>query len=167
MKKQVGGGGRLRKRAIRAPGVLCEAYDYPRPVPFSRGMRIEIPGAVLLFISGTASVNEKGETIHEGDLDAQTRRTFHNIKALLESEGASWHDVARTTIYLRSMDDYDRFNRVRAKFLAGEKVNPLPASTCVEARLCRDDLLVEIEAIAVRPAPYRGDRRRRRERAHE
>jgi enamine deaminase RidA (YjgF/YER057c/UK114 family) len=114
-------------------------------------MRVELEGAVLLFISGTASVNEKGESVLVGDVRAQTRRTFDNIAALLESEGADWHDVVRTTCYLSDFRHYDAFNEVRNAFYSAEGLDPLPASTCIEARTCRPELLVEIEAIAVIP----------------
>jgi len=85
------------KKAISAPEALNEAYHYPRPSSFSRGIRVELNDIVILFISGTASVNERGESVHIGDFRAQTRRTFYNITALLASEGASWKDVVRTT----------------------------------------------------------------------
>ena len=142
---------RIKKRPIQNKRVLCEAYDYPAKVSFSRGMRVELEGAVLLFISGTASVNEKGESVLVGDVRAQTRRTFDNIAALLESEGADWHDVVRTTCYLSDFRHYDAFNEVRNAFYSAEGLDPLPASTCIEARTCRPELLVEIEAIAVIP----------------
>lgn len=142
---------RVVKSAIRNAEVLCEAYDYPRKVSFSRGMRVELDGCTMLFISGTASVNERGESIHPGDVAAQTRRAFTNIAALLACEGADWHDIVRTTCYLADFRHYELFNGVRNAFYEEQQLNPLPASTCVEARLCRPELLVEIEAIAVIP----------------
>jgi len=143
---------RIKKTAIRNGTVLNEAYDYAKPVSFSRGMRVENGGCVTLYISGTASVDEAGRSVHAGDVAAQTRRTFANIAGLLESEGADWHDVVRTTCYLVDFRDYDVFNEERNRFYAGQGLDPLPASTCVEARLCRPELLVEIEVIAVIPA---------------
>lgn len=142
---------RIKKTAVKNPSMLSEAYDYPSKVSFSRGMRVELDGAVMIFISGTASVNEKGESIHQGDVKAQTRRTLTNISALLESEGADWHDVVRTTCYLVDFDSYDAFNDVRNEFFEEQRLDPLPASTCIQATLCRPELLVEIEAIAVIP----------------
>jgi enamine deaminase RidA (YjgF/YER057c/UK114 family) len=141
----------IAKRAIRAPEVLNEAHDYhPRPSSFSRGMRVDLGEASLLFLSGTASVGEDGETVYPGDFRAQCLRTFRNLTHLLVSEGASWHDVVRTTCYLRDIErDYAAFNEMRTMFMAGIGLDPLPASTGVQARLCRADLLVEIEAIAV------------------
>jgi 2-iminobutanoate/2-iminopropanoate deaminase len=147
----------IRKSAITASHVLNEAYCYSKPVPFSRGMRVESSAATFLFISGTASVNEEGLTIHIGDVEAQCWRTFRNIQALLESEGASWKDVVRTTCYLRDIErDYAVFNQVRKAFYDEQELDPYPASTGVQAILCRPELLVEIEAIAMIPADAGG-----------
>ncbi len=142
---------RIKKTPIENKEVLCEAYDYPSKVSFTRGMRVELDNCVMLFISGTASVNERGESIHQGDIRAQTNRTFHNITKLLESEGADWHDVIRTTCYLADFRDYDAFNDVRNDFFVEQQLDPLPASTCIEARICRPELLVEIQGIAMIP----------------
>jgi enamine deaminase RidA (YjgF/YER057c/UK114 family) len=149
---QVPGRPLIPKRAIKAPNVLNEAYDYGLPSSFSRGMRVELPGATMLLLSGTASVDEKGATIHEGNFEAQLLRTFRNLTELLVAENASWHDVVRTTCYLRDIErDYDRFNEIRTMFMNGIGLDPLPASTGIQARICRTDLLVEIEAIAIIP----------------
>ncbi len=154
---ETGGVRRFPKRQIREPKVLNEAYDYESPVPFVRGMRVELPGASMLYISGTSAVDERGASVHVGDIRAQSRRTFENIDALLASEGADWHDVVRTTCYLRDMSrDYTPFNDVRMGFYLEKGLEPFPASTCIQATICREDLLVEIEAIAVIPP----DRRR-------
>ena len=78
----------IEKRAMTNHGVLNEAYAYAKPSSFSRGMRIDIGGVVILLISGTASIDENGVSVHIGDFPAQLRRTFDNITGLLESEGA-------------------------------------------------------------------------------
>ena len=139
------------KRAITNHLVLNEAYHYPKPSSFSRGMRVDLGGgAVMLLISGTASIDEHGATVHVGDFRAQCRRTFQNITALLASEGATWKDIVRTTCYLRDIDrDYAQFNEERTAFYKEQRLDPLPASTGVQAKLCRPELLVEIEAIAM------------------
>jgi 2-iminobutanoate/2-iminopropanoate deaminase len=140
----------IQKRAITNLETLNEAYHYERPSSFSRGMRIDLNGLVILLISGTASINERGETVHAGDLRAQTRRTFDNMTKLLESEGATWKDIVRTTCYLRDMErDYAAFNEERTAFYREQALDPLPASTGIQAILCRPELLVEIEAIAM------------------
>jgi enamine deaminase RidA (YjgF/YER057c/UK114 family) len=113
-------------------------------------MRIDLNGLVILLISGTASINERGESVHIGDFRAQLRRTFSNITGLLASEGATWHDIVRTTCYLRDIDrDYNVFNEERTAFFKEQGLDPLPASTGIQAHLCRPELLVEIEAIAM------------------
>lgn len=142
---------RVKKTPIENKAVLNEAFDYPKKVSFVRGMRVELDNHVMLFISGTAAVNEGGQSVHPGDVKAQTRRTFTNIKALLENEDADWHDVVRTTCYLADFRTYDAFNEVRNAFYMEEGLNPYPASTCIEARICRPELLVEVEAIAIIP----------------
>ncbi|MGD0481238.1 MAG: Rid family hydrolase [Terracidiphilus sp.] len=130
--------------------VLNEAYDYARPSSFSRGMRTDLNGLVILLISGTASIDEQGKSVHAGDFPAQLRRTFDNITGLLTSEGATWHDVVRTSCYLRDIErDYNAFNAGRTAFFKEQGLDPLPASTGIQATLCRPELLVEIEAIAM------------------
>ncbi len=85
-----------------------------------------------------------------GDFRAQVRRTYHNITELLAAEGATWKDVVRTTCYLRDIErDYAAFNEERTAFFEEQALDPLPASTGIQAILCRPDLLVEIEAIAM------------------
>ncbi len=140
----------IGKRAITNRGVLNEAYAYAKPSSFSRGMRIDLNGVTFLFISGTASIDEHGNSVHIGDFRAQMRRTLANITGLLESEGCTWHDVVRTTCYLRDIDrDYEAFNEERTAFYEEQGLDPLPASTGIQAILCRPELLVEIEAIAM------------------
>ncbi len=108
----------IEKRAITNLGVLNEAYDYAKPSSFSRGMRIDISNVVILLISGTASIDEGGVSVHIGDFRAQMRRTYQNITALLAAEGATWHDIVRTTCYLRDIDrDYAEFNEERTAVL--------------------------------------------------
>lgn len=144
------------RRAITAPGVLNEAYDYERPSSFSRGLRIDLNGLVILMISGTASIDEYGNTVHIGDFRAQLRRTHKNITGLLAAEGATWKDVVRTTSYLRDIErDYAAFNEERTAFFKEQELDPLPASTGIQAILCRPELLVEIEATAMFIPPSR------------
>ena len=136
------------KRAITNHEALNEAYDYGSA--FSRGVRIDLNGLTILLISGTASIDDQGCTVHVGDLRAQVRRTYDNITKLLASEGGTWHDIVRTTCYLRDIErDYQAFNEERTAFFKQQGLDPLPASTGIQAILCRPDLLIEIEAIAM------------------
>jgi enamine deaminase RidA (YjgF/YER057c/UK114 family) len=138
----------VAKRAICAPRALNEAADYGSS--FSRGLRIDLNGVTILLISGTASIDENGSTVHVGDLRAQCRRTYENITALLAAEGATWKDIVRTSCYLRDIErDYAAFNDERTEFFREQGLDPLPASTGIQAILCRPDLLIEMEAIAM------------------
>jgi enamine deaminase RidA (YjgF/YER057c/UK114 family) len=140
----------IEKKAITNLGVLNEAFSYTKPSSFSRGLRLELGNFVLLLISGTASIDEHGQTVHVGDFRAQLRRTYHNITGLLAAEGATWKDIVRTTCYLRDIErDYEAFNEERTRFFAEQELDPLRASTGIQAILCRPELLVEIEAIAI------------------
>ena len=148
--EKTAGATQIAKRAISEPKVLNEAFDYARPSSFSRGLRLDLNGVVILLISGTASIDEYGNTVHAGDFRAQLRRTYYNITGLLAAEGATWKDVVRTSCYLRDIErDYAAFNEERTAFLKSQGLDPLPASTGIQAILCRPDLLVEIEAIAM------------------
>lgn len=141
----------VERKSIEAREVLNEAYDYALPSSFTRGLGVRIEsGQQILWLSGTASIDERGATVHAGDFRAQTWRTYRNLTGLLASEGATWHDVVRTSCYLRDIErDYDEFNRLRTLFFECLGVSPLPASTGIQARLCRSDLLIEIELFAI------------------
>jgi|SRR5579863_473531 len=145
----------VEKRAITNLSVLNEAYDYSKPSSFSRGLRIDLNGLAILLISGTASIDEAGRSVHIGDFRAQMQRTYQNITGLLAAEGANWKDIVRTTCYLRDIErDYEAFNDERTRFFQEQGLDPLPASTGIQAILCRPELLIEIEAIAM----FRTDR---------
>ncbi len=149
LKKMPKGRSPVPRKAISATTVLNEAPQYGSA--FTRGLRVDLPGGVTqLLISGTASVGANGETLYPGDFRAQLWRTYHNITRLLESECATWQDIVRTTCYIRDIErDYAEFNSVRNEFFTALGLNPFPASTAIQARICRSDLLVEIEALAM------------------
>jgi 2-iminobutanoate/2-iminopropanoate deaminase len=140
----------IEKHVVHAPKVINEAYDYQKPSSFSRALRLDFGGHKILLISGTASVNEEGKAEHIGDFKAQLWRTYVNITNLLAAEGMTWHDVVRTTNYLRDIErDYAEFNKIRTSFYNWMNLDPLPASTGIQARLCWETLLVEIEVYAI------------------
>lgn len=140
----------IEKHVVHAPSVINEAYDYQKPSSFSRALRLDFGEYKVLLISGTASVNEEGKAEHIGDFKAQLWRTYRNITNLLEAEGMSWHDVVRTTNYLRDIErDYEDFNKIRTSFFQWLNLDPLPASTGIQVRLCWETLLVEIEVYAI------------------
>jgi len=140
----------IEKFVTHAPHTINEAYNYKKPSSFSRALRLDLGDYNVLLISGTASVNEQGKPEHIGDFKAQLWRTYVNITNLLEAEDMSWHDVVRTTNYLRDIErDYAEFNKIRTSFYQWLKLDPLPASTGIQVRLCWETLLVEIEVWAI------------------
>jgi len=140
----------IERHATHAPQVINEAYCYQKPSSFSRALRLDFGDYKVLLISGTASVNEEGKAEHIGDFKAQLWRTYRNITNLLEAEGMTWHDVVRTTNYLRDIErDYEEFNKIRTTYYSWLGLSPLPASTGIQARLCWETLLVEIEVYAI------------------
>jgi enamine deaminase RidA (YjgF/YER057c/UK114 family)/mono/diheme cytochrome c family protein len=124
---------------------LNEAADYGSK--FSRGMKLVLPDKTVLFISGTASVNEHGRTEHVGDVRLQMHRMLLNVEELLRPHGATFHNIVQVLTYLKSASDLDLFHEVCAERRLGYFPN-----TIVEAGVCRPDLLCEMEAIAVLPA---------------
>lgn len=140
----------IKKHVVHAPHVINEAYNYQKPSSFSRALRLDFGDYKVVLISGTASVNEQGKPEHIGDFKAQLWRTYVNITNLLEAEDMTWHDVVRTTNYLRDIErDYAEFNKIRTSFYRWLNLDPLPASTGIQARLCWETLLVEIEVYAI------------------
>jgi len=132
---------------MHAPSFKNEPIEYNKS--FSRGIKIRYGKVIFLFISGTASVNKDGKSCHAKNFPAQTKRVFDNLTGLLQSEKANWRDVVQTRCYLKNMRYYEKFNRYRNWFYEKLKLNPFPASVCVQANLCRPELLVEIEAVAI------------------
>ena len=102
----------------------------------------------LVFVSGCVATDENGKTVGGSDIVAQARQTHENIKRCLAAAGASFADVCKVTVFLRNVADREKVNTVRKEYFGAHR----PASTLVEiSRFARDGMLVEIEAIAVRP----------------
>ncbi len=142
----------MKKEFINVDKKMKNAFEYTdgNPASFSRG--VVVSGQTkTLYVSGTASIGSNGETLHKGDFDHQTRQTFVNLTHVLNEAYFEWKDVIRLTIYLRDIDrDYAEFNKIRKKLFGDYGIVNLPASTCIGAKICRSDLLVEIELIAMK-----------------
>ena len=117
-------------------------------VRFERGMRIGWRDRDWLLISGTASIDKRGEILHVGDVARQCRRVLENISALLAEGGGALADVRAATVYLR---DPAEFAVVRAVFDAAFPDIPL---VYLRAPVCRPGWLVECECIAAIPAAH-------------
>jgi enamine deaminase RidA (YjgF/YER057c/UK114 family) len=134
--------GRPRVRTVMTSPTLNEASQYG--ADFVRGMRVEEANKVALHVSGTASIDEHGRTVHAGDFPAQADRMLVNIAALLERQGAGFGDVVSAITYLKHPADADRLREaLRAAGFVG-----FPHAMVV-APICRPDLLCETEALAV------------------
>ena len=112
-------------------------------VTFERGTLFEYGDRAHVYISGTASINEKGEVIHVGDIVKQTERMWENVEALLKEGKMSYDDVVQIIVYLRDTADYDVVSRLFA-----EKFPDMPYVITL-APVCRPTWLVEMECIAI------------------
>jgi enamine deaminase RidA (YjgF/YER057c/UK114 family) len=111
---------------------------------FSRGMALEIEGRRTVFISGTASINTAGESTHLGDAEFQSIETLMSVAAILEEQGGGLQNITSATVFCKNREAWEAWKRV-TKLLG---VPALP-KICVLADVCRHDLLVEMEAVAV------------------
>ena len=111
---------------------------------FSRGMTLEIEGRRTVFISGTASINTAGASTHIGDAEGQSLDTLMSIAAILEEQGGGLQNIASATLFCKNREAWEAWERV-TKLLG---VPALP-KVSVLADVCRHDLLVEMEAVAV------------------
>ena len=105
----------------------------------------------LVVISGQIALDAAGNLVGPGDLEAQTRQVFTNLRTALDAAGAGWEHVLRLGYFLRDAGGVGVVRAVRAEFVpAGIS----PAATLVEVSgLVRDDLLIEIDALAAVPTP--------------
>lgn len=109
--------------------------------PYSAGVAI----GGLVFVSGQIPTDADGR-LPEG-IEAQTRQSIMNLKAVLEAGGSDLQHVVKTTVFLRDMDDFAAVNAVYAEYFNGAVQ---PARSCVQAAKLPKDMPLEIEAIALR-----------------
>jgi len=128
-----------RREEIRVPGMSEPISHFTHVVRAGR----------LVFVSGCVATDAEGRTVGGGDVVAQARQVHENLKTCLAAAGATFADVCKVTVFLKDVADREKVNIARREYFGPHR----PASTLVQiARLVRDDLLVEIEAIAVLPA---------------
>lgn len=141
-------GGRLVMRRL-ANRRQNEATEYGSA--FARAMEVELGDARYIFVSGTASIDDHGATVHVGDFETQARFTLEAVSTLLEGAGAGLGEVCQATAFLKNPCDGRAFERIVER--SGLEGAPLVTTV---ADVCREDLLFEIDATAV--VPLRGAR---------
>ena len=130
-----------QQRYLYAPTHLNRTYEYG--VTFERGTLMEYGDRGHIYISGTASINNKGEVMHVGDVALQTRRMWENVEQLLAEGGMTYDNVMQIIVYLRDIADYQLVDR-----MFKERFPQIPRVITL-APVCRPTWLIEMECIAV------------------
>ena len=108
--------------------------------PYSQAIRI----GDFLYTSGQISLDAKTMEMVTGDIELETEKVLHNIKAILSAEGLNFNHVIKTTIYLTDISEFSRMNQIYEKFFSDTK----PARACVQVAALPKGAKVEIDVIA-------------------
>ena len=113
----------------------------PKPIgPYSQAIRAN----GFLYVSGQVGLDPKTGEMAGGEIRQQTERTLENVKGILEAAGSNLHQVVKTTVFLKDMNDFAAMNEVYAKYFTSVP----PARSTVQVARLPKDALVEIEVIA-------------------
>ena len=129
---------RLMKRLYNP--IQKEAPEYDSL--FSRGISIDFGSSKVIYVSGTASIGEKGESLYNGSAKKQIYRTFRNMEALVSAEGVTLHNIKQATVYFKRPEDFESYQKI---FI--QRINKEMPYVCMLAEICRPELLFEIEAV--------------------
>ena len=127
---------------LYAPTHLNPTYEYG--VSFERGTYVDYGDRRQVFISGTASIDNKGEIVHPGDIRKQTLRMWENVEVLLAEAECTFENVGHLIVYLRDIADYDV-----VKEMFDERFPEIP-KVYLWAPVCRPGWLIEMECMAVK-----------------
>lgn len=127
------------KQAVESPHVARTKRPYVQGV--------EVTDAKLVYTSGVLARNAAGEIIGQGDIRAQTRQCFENIRHIIEAAGGSLADLVKVTVFMPDLSGYDAMNEVRNELLRGIAF----ASSTVQAGLHATGAMIEVEAVAAVP----------------
>jgi len=114
----------------------------PRP-RYSQGILTE--GGKLLFIAGQTASDKDGNVVGKGDIKAQTRQVFENIKAVLAAAGGSFDNLVMTTTYITDRKYREGYNEVRRGIY---KTDPPTSTLVIVSGLANEDYLIEIACVA-------------------
>jgi len=129
---------------LDATELMCHPKEYG--VTFERGTRIRLQNRYIYFVSGTASVDKFGKSVHKGSLTNQLDRAMENIFGVLQSGGASLDDLKSMKVYLKDMHEEQNVAHALEYYSGGCHIDIIPAV------VCRPELLVEIEGVASKEA---------------
>lgn len=110
--------------------------------PYSQAITVDN----MVFTSGVVPIDPETGMVIEGDIKVQATRVFDSMKALLEAAGSSCEDVIKTTVFIKNMEDFAALNEIYATYFTGD----FPARSCVEVARLPKDVLIEMEAIALK-----------------
>ena len=133
-----------QQRYLYAASHLNRTSEYG--VTFERGTLLRFGDRDHAIISGTASINNKGEVMHVGDIEKQTYRMWENVEKLLEEAGMTMDDTAQLVVYLRDGSDFEVVSR-----LFRQKYPHIPTVFTL-APVCRPTWLIEMECLAIKEA---------------
>lgn len=120
---------------------IIETEKAPRAIgPYSQAVK----EGNLLFISGQIPIDPRSGALDKGDIEAQTRRALENVGAVLHSQGLSFDNILKTTLFISDMGNFEAINRVYGEFFQSGP----PARACVEVSRLPGDVGIEIDAIA-------------------
>jgi enamine deaminase RidA (YjgF/YER057c/UK114 family) len=123
-----------------------QCLPWAHTVDFSQAV---VTDAELVFTAGQGPFDADGAIVGLGDPEAQMRQTFTNLRAVLESVGASLETVVSQTVYLARAEDFPVFKGVRREFFS----TPFPAATTLRVDLLEPGMLVELTAVAAIGVP--------------
>lgn len=109
--------------------------------PYSQGIIFNN----LVFTSGQIAINPQTNTVEAQTIEEQTEQVMQNLKAVLEAAGSGLEKILKTTCFLSDMKDFEVFNSIYEKYITTK-----PARSCVAAKQLPKNVLVEVEAIAVK-----------------
>ncbi len=109
--------------------------------PYSQGVKV----GRLIFTSGQLPMDPKTGKLVDGKIEEQTERALENMKAVLESAGASMKDVVKVTVFLKDIGDFAGMNQVYSRYFSEDP----PTRSCVQAVRLPKDAVIEIESIAI------------------
>lgn len=110
--------------------------------PYSQGIDI----GNLIFSSGQIPVNPSTGESAGGDIEEQTKQVLENLKNVLLADGSDLSKVIKTTVFIKDMNHFSKINEIYAQYF----IEPYPARSCVEVARLPKDVLIEIEAVALK-----------------